>query len=84
MKKNRLSPEVQKKVDEYVNSLLQEQIKMERLVSKNLDYIMLEELINKCHYDDVVIDIKLNTGETLHIHREKKVNNVSSSIGRTK
>lgn len=84
MKRHKLSPEVQKKLDEYTSKLLEEQIKMERLVNKDLDYIFLQELIDKVEKDDVVIDIRLADGTELHIRKDKKEILPSSTIGRVK
>lgn len=84
MKKNKLSPEVQKKLDEYTNKLLEEQLKMEKLISHDMDFNFLKELIDRVENKDIVIDIKLKDGTTLHIRKEKKENIPTSSIGRTK
>lgn len=84
MIKKKLSKEVQKKVDEYTSKLLEEQIKMERLVNKDLDYIFLQELIDKVEKSDVVIDIRLADGTELHIRKDKKEILPSSTIGRVK
>lgn len=84
MKHHRLSKEAQKKIDEYTAKVLEEQIKMERLVSHNLDYNFLQELIDKVTNNDIVIDIKLADGTTLHIRKEKKESIPASTIGRIK
>lgn len=84
MKKNKLSPEVQKKLDEYTNKLLEEQLKMEKLISHDMDFNFLKELIDRVENKDIVIDIKLKDGTTLHIRKEKKESIPTSSIGRTK
>lgn len=84
MKRHKLSPDVQKKIDEYAEKVLAEQLKMEQLVSHNLDYIFLQELIFKVEKSDVVIDIRLADGTELHIRKDKKEILPSSTIGRVK
>lgn len=80
--KNRLSKETRKKLDEYAKKLLEEQLKMERLVSHNLDYNFLQELIDRVE-GDIVIDVRLNDGTTLSIHKVNKPQQ-TSAIGRIK
>lgn len=82
--KNKLSPESQKRVDEYIAKLLEEETKMKRLVSNNLDYNFLQELIDRVENKDIVIDIKLRDGTELHIRKEKKESIPASTIGRIK
>lgn len=84
MKHHRLSKEAQKKIDEYTAKVLEEQIKMERLVSHNLDYNFLQELIDKVTNNDIVIDIKLADGTELHIRKARRENVPASTIGRIK
>lgn len=75
-----LSREIREKLAAYKKALAEEDKQRKRLISKDMDYQYLEELVKRCENNrELIIEVRLNDGTQLTIKTDRNPTRLRSS-----